>query len=228
MIVLSYAAWQRKFGGDPEMVGKKLIIHGYPLRVVGVAREGFSGLGDTPRDFWAPMSMAGQIGDGPNLFGPEQPRRIDVTGRLKRELSLRQATAALTTWARQMTADRPEAERAVGANLRSQATALPFDTEAVLFFSPILAAFGLVLLIACANVANMMLARAMARQREIGIRLSLGAARSRLIRQLLTESVLLALPGGGGRVRAFEATIQYGQRADVRDDAGGTGRIHYR
>jgi predicted permease len=127
-------------------------------------------------------------------------------------LSVRQATAALTTWARQMTADRPEAEQAIGANLRSQATALPFDTEAVLFFSPILAAFGLVLLIACANVASMMLARAMARQREIGIRLSLGAARSRLIRQLLTESVLLALPAAAAGFALSQATIQYGQR----------------
>jgi len=212
VIVLSYAAWQRKFGGEAEIVGKKLIIHGYPLTVVGIAKEGFSGLGDTPHDFWAPMSMAGQVEDGPSLFGPEQPRRIDIVGRLKPELSARQATAALTTWARQMTANRPESERATGADLQSQATAVPLTAEVLLFFSPIMAAFGLVLLIACANVAGMMLARAMARQREIGIRLSLGASRPRLIRQLLTEGVLLALPAAAAGFALSQATIQYGER----------------
>jgi len=212
VIVLSYSAWRRKFGGDPGMIGGKLILHGYPLLVIGIAREGFSGLGETPKDFWAPLSLSGQLQDGPNLFGPEQPRQIDVVGRLKPELSARQAVAALTTWVRQITADRRESERAIGAHLRSQATAIPLNTEVFLFFSPILAAFGLVLLIACANVASMMLARAMARQREIGIRLSLGAARPRLIRQLLTESVLLALPAAAAGFALSQATIQYGER----------------
>ena len=212
VIVLSYAAWRRKFGGDPDMIGRKLVFHGYPLRVAGIAREGFSGLGDVPRDFWTPMSLSGQLEDGPNLFGPEQPRRIAVVGRLKRELSARQSTAALTTWTQQITAGRPESERAIGAQLRSQATAIPLSKQALLMFAPIVAAFGLVLLIACANVASMMLARAMARQREIGIRLSLGAVRSRLIRHLLTESVLLALPAAAAGFALSQVTIQDGER----------------
>src|SRR5258708_941096 len=167
VVVLSYAAWKNKFGGDPEMVGKKLLIHGYPLEVVGIAREGFSGLSEIPLDFWAPLTMASQLQDGPKLFGAEQPEQIRIIGRLRYQLSLRQAEAALTTWAQQRTGDRSDPEKATGAVLRSEATTIPLEPMVIAAFSPIIVAFGFVLLIACANVANMLLARAMARQREI-------------------------------------------------------------
>ncbi len=209
VIVLSYSTWKNKFGGDSEIIGKRILLHGYPLEVIGVAKQGFSGLGETPSDYWAPLTMAAQLKTGPNLFGPEQPEELNIVGRI-RGLSVSLAKSGLTGWSKQMTADRPDSERAVGAALQSQATALPLTLEMIVVFSPLLAAFGLVLLLACANVANMMLARAMARQREIGIRLSLGAARRRLIRQLLTESILLALPAGLAGFIASQAIIQLG------------------
>ena len=73
VVALSYAAWQNKFGGNPDIVGRTLAIRGYPLQVIGIAKPEFGGLGETPRDFWAPITMAGQLEDGPSLFGPEHP-----------------------------------------------------------------------------------------------------------------------------------------------------------
>jgi len=213
VIVLSYRAWQDKFGGDPNVVGKKLWLHGYPLEVVGVAKQGFNGVGDVPREYWAPITMASQLEDGPDLFGPDHPNAMSwILGRLKPGSSVSQAKAALTGWSQQMTADLADSEKATGVILQSRATAISVTPEAVAFFSPIAAAFGLVLLLACANVANMMLARAMARQREIGIRLSLGAGRRRLIRQLLTESILLAIPAGLAGFVISQATVQLSLR----------------
>ncbi len=213
VIVLSYVAWQSKFGGDPNIIGKKLTVHGYPLEIVGVTKEGFLGIHEQPPEFWAPLTMAGQLESGPDLFGPENPGRLNsIIGRLKPGWSVRQAEAALATWSKRVTADRPDAEKANGVLLQSKATAAPLNEEVLVAFSPLIVAFGLVLLLACANVANMMLARAMARQREIGIRLSLGAGRRRLIRQLLTESVLLAIPAGLAGYLVSRATIDWGLR----------------
>jgi len=125
---------------------------------------------------------------------------------------MRQAQAGLTAWAQRFTANLPDAEKAVGATFWSRATTLVLSPRVALLLSPILATFALVLLIACANVANMMLARAMSRQREIGIRLALGAARGRLVRQLLTESILLALPAAAAGFLVSQATIDLGVR----------------
>jgi len=193
VIVLSYAAWQNKFGGDPNIIGKKLVLHGYPLEVIGVAQEGFSGLDPAPLDYWVPITIAPRMEGGRNPFVNSD---FGIVGKLKARISVSQAKAALLGWTSHVTADRPDSERAVGVILESRATAIRLSLKVLAVLSPLGFAVGLVLLLACANVANMMLARAMARQREIGIRLSLGAARARLIRQLLTESLLLALPAG--------------------------------
>ena len=108
--------------------------------------------------------------------------RYAVVGRLRPGITAENARTPLTVLLRSLTADRPEDERAVQARLTSRATAVALDFKVVMVFLPLLVVFGLVLAICCANVTNMMLARALARQREIGIRLSMGAARSRLIR----------------------------------------------
>jgi len=204
--VLSFTAWKNKFARDPEIVGKKLVVRGYPLTVVGVAREGFPGIGDLPVDFWAPLTMGAQLQGGSNL---QRNRRgnIEIVGRLRRGWSPSRTKASLAAWAHQYTADSPFAEKAVNVRLLSRASTLAPRTATLAAMSSFLASFGLVLLVACANIANLMLARAMARQREIGVRLAMGAARSRLIRQLLTESVLLAAAAAVVGFGISQATI---------------------
>ena len=193
--VLSHAFWQRHFGADPTVVGRTILIQGYPCEVVGVARAGFEGLSQTPpHDIWVPITLDPMLEDGPNLFGAAAPNRLSMVGRFKPGVSKQAAEAALLVWAQRETATAPEDNTAAAAYLESRASSIPVSPKLLLALSPVVAAFGLVLLIACANVGNMMLARGLARQREIGIRLTLGAARRRIVRQLLTESVLLAVP----------------------------------
>jgi predicted permease len=194
VVVVSYEAWQTRFAGRPDIIGTTMMIRGSPMEVVGVARKGFQDLGEVPRDFWAPITMAARLQDGPDIFGTGHPERLIIIGRLRQGQGISNAEATLTGWSRRMTSQQPEERRAAGVLLRSNATAIPLTPQLLVVASPLAAAFGLALLLACANVASMMLARAAARQREIGIRLSLGAGRGRLIRQLLTESVLLAVP----------------------------------
>jgi len=194
VIVLSYSAWKNQFAGSPDIAGKKILLRGYPFEVVGVAPSGFKGLGERPTDFWAPLTMSARFDSGPDLFGPERPGVLGIVGRLKPGFSVRQARSGATVWAQRFTANRPNSEKAMATVFVSRATAKPFNPKNATMFSIVLAAFTVVLLIGCTNVANLMLSRAVSRQREIGVRLSLGATRSRLIRQLLTESILLALP----------------------------------
>ena len=194
VIVLSYAAWQNQFAADPDIIGKKVVLRGFPFEVVGVAPSGFNGLGERPTDFWAPLTMSARLESGPDLFGPQRPRLLGIVGRLKPGVDVRRARAGVTVWAQRFTENGPDSQKAAGAVFVSRATAKPFSPKNALTFSLVLAAFSAVLLIGCTNVANLMLSRALFRQREIGVRLSLGAGRGRLVRQLLTESILLALP----------------------------------
>lgn len=212
VVVLSASAWRRLFAADPDIIGKKIRIRGYPYEVVGVAHDTFAGLDLLPHDFWAPLTLSPQLEDGPDLFGAEQPGRLEVIGRLKPDVTRESAEAALGIWARQITADRPDREKAGSALLISQATPIPMSHRVILAYSPIAVAFGLVLLIASANVASMMLARSTVRQREIHIRLSLGAGRSRVIRQLVTETLVLAGPAAAGGFAIAQATIRVGER----------------
>ena len=193
VLVLSHRAWLSKFGGDSSVVGKSLRIRDRSYEVVGVAREGFDGLGDTPPDFWVPITMAAALDDRAAASGADDPM-LKIVGRLVPGMTPASAARALSAWASAATADRPERDRAATVTLEPRATPVYMSPATMLEVSPLFVAFALVLLIACANVANMMLARGMARQRELGIRLALGAARGRLVRQLMAEALLLAVP----------------------------------
>lgn len=191
VMVLSHRGWERLFAKDPTVLGRQLRVNGFPYEIIGVMPEGFRGLSVGPPDYWAPLALVGHFrrihGEGDEAVG------IDIVGRLRPGMTPQTALAALAVWdAGQPTADATE-RRTANITLVARNGTLPERAEALLLFSPLFFAFGLILMIGCANVANLLLARGVARQREFGIRLSLGASRRRIIRQLLTESLLLAL-----------------------------------
>jgi predicted permease len=202
VLVLSFSAWRTRFGSDPNIVGKTLRLHGYPFQVLGVAESGFRGLGARPVDFWAPLAMAAMLDDHPDVIRP-----LSIVARLNPQYRVSQAQAGVTLWAKRLAAGGPYAGEAIQGLVTSVATFKPWNSRNTLVFAPILVAFSLVLLLGCANVASMMLARAMCRQREFGIRLSLGASRSRLMCQLLTESTVLALPAAAVGFALSQAVI---------------------
>ena len=191
VMVLSDRGWDRLFARDPAVLGRRLPVGGFSFEVVGVMPEGFRGLTVVPDDYWAPLSMIGNV--RPIQPGREANLGLDIIGRLKPGLSRQTAVAELAAWDTRQSNSSAIERRASDITLVARRGTVPQPLEAVPVVAPLFFAFGLILLIGCANVANLLLARAVARQREIGIRLSLGATRRRIVRQLLTESLVLAL-----------------------------------
>ena len=191
VMVLSHRGWDRLFARDPAVLGRRLPVGGFSFEVVGVMPEGFRGLTVVPDDYWAPLSMIGNV--RPIQPGREANLGLDIIGRLKPGLSRQTAVAELAAWDTRQSNSSAIERRASDITLVARRGTVPQPLEAVPVVAPLFFAFGLILLIGCANVANLLLARAVARQREIGIRLSLGATRRRIVRQLLTESLVLAL-----------------------------------
>ena len=195
--VLSYANWQRRFAGDPAVIGKQVTINNTPITIIGVAPEGFIGsfLGVSSAA-WVPMAMQKEMmgGDRMNQRGNGWFQSIV---RLKPGVSAEQAQAEASSIMAQLEQEYPDFNE--GRRLRIvQTWEAPFGAGTVL--APLLGVLSvlvaLVLVIACANVANLLLSKAVSRRREVAVRLSLGASRTRLIRQLLTESFLLAIVAG--------------------------------
>jgi predicted permease len=191
VMVLSYRGWDRLFARDPAIVGRRLLVDGVTFEVVGVMPEGFRGLAVAADDYWAPLAMLGQV--RPIHRGHDATVGVDIVGRLTPGMSRQMALAGLAVWDTRQSSGRPVGHAASGITLVPRRGTVPQPMEAVAVFAPLFFAFGLVLLIGCANVANLLLARGVARQREIGIRLSIGASRRRIVGQLLTESLLLAI-----------------------------------
>lgn len=191
-LVLSHRAWSQFFASDPGVVGRTVRVNGTPFDVVGVMPEHFRGLRPVAApEFWAPLSRLSEFRRGNR--GDEGSVALDIVGRLAPGLTPDQALAQLATWdsvrAVERSADRP----ATSLVLEPKPGTVPMSGEVLALVVPLFFAFGLILLIGCANVANLLLARAIARQREIGIRLAIGASRRRVVLQLLTESLLLAM-----------------------------------
>jgi predicted permease len=202
--VLGYGEWQKRFGGDISIVGRTITLNGQPFTVVGVMPKGFKGTNAIGAPaLWVPYMTYQQTMSGfqLELGRPDQRRGLvfNVTGRLKPGVTVQQADANLKTIARQLAQEYPNENggRSVTLVPLAQATINPgFRSNIVVAGGLLMTIVGLVLLIACANVANLLLARASARQKEIAVRLSLGATRGQLVRQLLTEGTLLAILGG--------------------------------
>lgn len=190
VIVLSDKGFDRRFNRDPNVLGQTVLVNGAPFQIVGVMPGGFRGLAVGAPDFWAPLSTLAQF--RPIHAGHEDAVGVGIVGRLRPGVSVESARAQLSAWDSNQQAPTTE-RKGESIVLRPRRGTVPQPLEAIALFAPLFVAFGLILMIGCANVANLLLARGVARQREIGIRLSLGASRRRIIRQLLTESVLLSL-----------------------------------
>jgi predicted permease len=192
VIVLSHRAWSQDFASDPGVINSTVLLNGARFDIVGVMPEGFRGLTIAAPDFWAPLALLGEFRRG-SQQSSEDAAGLQVIGRLKPGLPRTQAIAQLLVWDSQRSLERSGQRPAASLVLEPRLGTVPQPAEAMLAFVPLFFAFGLVLMIGCANVANLLLARGVARQREIGIRLAIGASRRRVIWQLLIESLMLAL-----------------------------------
>lgn len=203
VVVLSHGFWQRRFGSDAQLVGRSIKLNGKPFTVIGITDPDFVGLRREMPDIWLPLAMRGAMpsdrfeGIAPekrDWYGGRDFPWLSIFARLKPGSTAPEARTEMNVLLGQLnipTSNGPKPTIAV-----DPINDLKFPIEAWMFIGMVLGATGLILLIACLNIANMQLARAIARQKEIGVRLCLGASRWRLIRQLLTESLLLSVVGG--------------------------------
>jgi predicted permease len=197
--VISHSLWQRRFKADASIVGKTIYLNGQPFTVIGVMPETFLGSVFYIREaFWAPLMMAQKFGLRAEWQTDRSSALFNLYGRLKPGLTVAQAETDLNLAADNLAKLYPRENADTKIQLRTELDGRYTGATNVIKYGAFLAlcVSGLVLLLACANVANLMLARAVTRAREIGIRLAIGASRGRIVRQLLTESVLLSLMGG--------------------------------
>ena len=217
-VVISFAYWKNRFHSDPAAIGKTVRVNGYPLTIIGVAAPGFDGevVGDL-LDMWVPLMMEPQVLPGRDYLNKVDTQTLLLIGRLKPGITMSQAQASMNVTFQQIVhssfADRFDKDNRPGfeklkIEVSSAARGLSSirkELEKPLWF--LMGIVGMVLLIACVNVANLLLARSSARQTEVAVRLAIGASAARVARQLLTESVLLAAIGGGlGLVISLWAT----------------------
>ena len=207
VVVLTDPTWARLFDRDRGVIGREMEINGHTLVIVGVMAPAFSGMDEAPRDAWMPITMLSVLLNGENAFAPTA-RPVQVTIRLRHDVTAGQAQSALVL--------EPFETRVAGrfdpvrAQLHVRATPVRMTWAGMAVLSPVFVAFGLVLIAACANASNVMLARASGRHREIGIRLSIGASRGRIVRQLVTEGLLMALLAGAAGLALAAALRRIG------------------
>ena len=208
VVVLSHAYWARRFGADPKAVGSVLTLNGTPLTVIGVTPPGFTGdLVGQARDLWIPVTMEPVLMPHREWLQDREVSWLLLMGRLKPGVTVAQARSELTELVTRSLIDHATADNLAGIKRGLAEDGVPVGPGALGFsyyrealaptLALLMAAVALVLLVVAANVANLMLARGAARTREMSIRLSLGAARRRVVQQLLTECLVLAVAGGG-------------------------------
>jgi predicted permease len=197
VVVISYRMWQGRFAGDPAVLGKELVLNGSACRIIGVTPPDFPGvLAGFPNEFWIPTMMLRLGFRGCDAITEVDCRPLALLGRLTRGRTLADAQAELSVLANQLGATSP-AEQGRGVLVQPALGVRWAEREGFRYQMQLLMAVtGLLLLIACANVASLLLVRGAARRKEIAIRLCIGARRARLVRQFLTESLLLAFAGG--------------------------------
>jgi len=186
--ILSYGLWLRRFGGDPQAVGKQMILNDHSYTVVGVMPRGFK-FAESEVEIWIPLGLTDKAKVN------HDSHYLEVVARLKPGVKVAEATADLQTIAAQLTRQFPETNAHVGAYAQPLRDHIVGKLREAIYL--LVGAVAFVLLIACANVANLLLARASGRQREMAVRMTMGAGRWRIVRQMLTESILLSSVAGG-------------------------------
>jgi len=215
VVVISDAYWRTRFERAPDVVGRKLTINGAPFTIIGVAEPGYAGeVVGVNYDLWIPLTMQHAIQPTQKYLENRTANFLLLLGRLKPGVSLDQATSGFETLVRQVLVENANADNPAGASQRMDVPVSEggrgFSRLRQVYRVPLytlMAGVALLMLIICANVSNLLLARAVARGREMGIRLAVGAARARIVRQLLTEaSVLALLSAAAGFALAFWGT----------------------
>lgn len=220
--VLASDFWKQQFGGDPSVIGRTVRLNGKNFTVIGVAPESFPGMYIFSRsELYIPLAMAPVLSTNPqkNFFEDRDDRELTVRGRLKRGATVREAHSELSVIASTFEREYPKTNRNRGAAVRTQFEMRTRGDDVNWKFSVIFTMLALaVLMVACTNVAGLLLSRARARTREIAVRLAIGAGRFRLIRLLLTESLMLAFLGGLGGIVVGYAGIRFFHTLQIPSD----------
>src|SRR2546423_2997937 len=200
--VITHACWQKRFASANNVVGQELRINGRTFTIIGVTPEGFHGteIAYAPEIF-VPLMMGQVIEPGSTWLNSREDDNLFVVGRLKSDVTVQQAESALSTITLQLRKEYPHENEGRGVRLLTPGLFIPDIRNSVANFSTVLmVVVALVLLLACVNLANLLLARATDRRKELAIRVAMGASRARIVRQLVTETVMLSLLGGAGGV----------------------------